>query len=156
MGLRSRGATTIARGEAVTLASAGGVGLVTAYTRRPELTDLGGGSFYANCGSGGRVVERVDARAGFPPVFVERLRCSWVELEAGAELHARLWHGVRDLPTSTWMERLVGRGRLKPAWPPAGRRSSPGHGHLAVGRRRDRGASPHPANRGHRDRGRRA
>jgi lysylphosphatidylglycerol synthetase-like protein (DUF2156 family) len=116
-GAQSRG-NDDPRGEAVTLASAGGVGLVTAYTRRPELTDLGGGSFYANCGSGGRVVERVEARAGFPPVFVERLRCSWVELEAGAELHARLWHGVRDIPTSTWMERLVGRGRLKPAWPP--------------------------------------
>jgi lysylphosphatidylglycerol synthetase-like protein (DUF2156 family) len=107
-----------ARGEAVTLASAGGVGLVTAHTRRPELTDLGGGSFYANCGSGGRVVERVEARAGLPPVFVERLRCSWVELEAGAELHARLWHGVRDLPASTWLERLVARGRLRPSWPP--------------------------------------
>ena len=107
-----------ARGEAVTLASAGGVGLVTAYTRRPELTDLGGGSFYANCGSGGRVVERVEARAGLPPVFVERLRCSWVELEAGAELHARLWHGVRDLPTSSWMERVVSRQRLRPVWPP--------------------------------------
>ena len=48
-----------ARGEAVTLAAAGGVGLITAHTRRPELTDLGGGSFYANCGSGGRVVECV-------------------------------------------------------------------------------------------------
>src|SRR6185369_6215288 len=69
-------------------ATAGGVGLITAHTRRPELTDLGGGSFYANCGSGGRVVECVRARGGFPPVFVERLRCSWVELEAGADLHA--------------------------------------------------------------------
>jgi lysylphosphatidylglycerol synthetase-like protein (DUF2156 family) len=108
-----------ARGEAVTLAAAGGVGLVTAHTRRPELTDLGGGSFYANCGSGGRVVECVPARAGFPPVFVERLRCSWVELEAGADLHARLWHGVRDIPNSTWMERIAARGRVKPAWPPA-------------------------------------
>ena len=108
-----------ARGEAVTLATAGGVGLVTAHTRRPELTDLGGGSFYANCGSGGRVVECVPARAGFPPVFVERMRCSWVELEAGAELHARLWHGVRDIPSSTWLERIAARGRTKPAWPPS-------------------------------------
>ena len=96
-----------ARGEAVTLAAAGGVGLMTAHTRRPELTDLGGGSFYANVGSGGRVVECVPARAGLPPVFVERMRCSWVELEAGAELHARLWHGVRDLPSSSWIERVA-------------------------------------------------
>jgi lysylphosphatidylglycerol synthetase-like protein (DUF2156 family) len=117
-GARPRG-NDDARGEAVTLASAGAVGLITAHTRRPELTDLGGGSFYANCGSGGRVVECVGARAGFPPVFVERLRCSWIELEAGAELHARLWHGVRDLPTSTWLERLAARERVKPAWPPS-------------------------------------
>ena len=108
-----------ARGEAVTLAAAGGVGLVTAHTRRPELTDLGGGSFYANAGCAGRVVECVPARAGFPPVFVERLRCSWVELEAGAELHARLWHGVRDLPGGTWTERIAARERTRPAWPPS-------------------------------------
>lgn len=117
-GIRPRG-NDDARGEAVTLAAAGGVGLITAHTRRAELTDLGNGSFYANCGSGGRVVECVRARAGFPPVFVERLRCSWVELEAGAELHARLWHGVRDLPNIKLLERLAARDRVKPAWPPA-------------------------------------
>ncbi|MDQ1449059.1 MAG: hypothetical protein QOC79_2030, partial [Actinomycetota bacterium] len=116
-GARPRG-NDDARGEAVTLATAGGVGLITAHTRRPELTDLGGGSFYANCGSGGRVVECVRARGGFPPVFVERVRCSWVELEAGADLHARMWHGVRDLPHQGWLERIVARDRVKPVWPP--------------------------------------
>jgi lysylphosphatidylglycerol synthetase-like protein (DUF2156 family) len=117
-GVRPRG-NDDARGEAVTLAAAGGVGLITAHTRRPELTDLGGGSFYANCGSAGRVVECVRARGGFPPVFVERLRCSWIELEAGADLHARLWHGVRDLPNQRWLERIAARDRVRPAWPPA-------------------------------------
>jgi lysylphosphatidylglycerol synthetase-like protein (DUF2156 family) len=117
-GSRPRG-NDDARGEAVTLAAAGSVGLITAHTRRPELTDLGSGSFYANCGSGGRVVECARARGGFPPVFVERLRCSWVELEAGADLHARLWHGVRDLPHQRWLERIVARDRVRPVWPPA-------------------------------------
>jgi len=117
-GVRPRG-NDDARGEAVTLAAAGSVGMITAHTRRPELTDLGSGSFYANCGSGGRVVECVRARGGFPPVFVERLRCSWVELEAGADLHARLWHGVRDLPHQRWLERFIARDRQRPAWPPA-------------------------------------
>ena len=124
-GIRPRG-NDDARGEAVTLAAAGGVGLITAHTRRPELTDLGGGSFYANCGSGGRVVECVRARAGLPPVFVERLRCSWVELEAGAELHARLWHGVRDLPSQRWLERAATRDRVRPEWPPAVVAAHPG------------------------------
>ena len=36
--------------------------------------------------------------AGCPAVYAARLRCSWVELEAGSELRARLWHGARDLP----------------------------------------------------------
>ena len=46
------------------------------------------------------------------------MRCSWIELEAGAELHARLWHGVRDLPSSSWMERVAARERVRPSWPP--------------------------------------
>src|SRR4029079_19223150 len=124
-GSRPRG-NDDARGEAVTLAAAGSVGLITAHTRRPELTDLGSGSFYANCGSGGRVVECVRARGGFPRVFVERLRCSWVELEAGADLHARLWHGVRDLPHQRWLERVAARDRVKPVCPPVVAAQHPG------------------------------
>jgi len=116
-----------ARGEAVALAAAGRVGLVTAHTRRPELTDVGSGSFYANCGSGGRIVERIEAHAGLPPVFAEQLHCSWIELEAGAELHVRLWHGARDLPTSSWLERIAARRRRpRTAWPPAVVASHPG------------------------------
>ena len=79
-----------ARGEALGLATAGGAGLISAHSGRAELTDLGGGAFYANCGTAGRMVEPVPAHFGLPAVFATRLRCSWVELEAGAELHARL------------------------------------------------------------------
>ena len=43
VGHPARVATTTPRGEAVTLAAAGGVGLITGHTRRAELTDLGGG-----------------------------------------------------------------------------------------------------------------
>jgi lysylphosphatidylglycerol synthetase-like protein (DUF2156 family) len=107
-----------ARGMAVGLVAAGGAGLVTGHTRRAELTDLGAGAFYANCGTAGRVLERVPGRAGMPAVFAARLRCSWVELEAGSDLHARLWHGVRELPESTALERVASRHRLRPAWPP--------------------------------------
>ena len=115
-----------ARGEAVAIAAAGGAGLVTAHTRRAELTDLGNGAFYANCGSAGRVVERVASRGGLPPVYAARLRCSWIELEAGAELHARLWHGVRDLPERTLLERLAMRSRLRASWPPVEVAEHPG------------------------------
>ncbi len=47
-----------ARGEAVGFVTSGGAGLITAHTRRAELTDLGAGGFYANCGPAGRVVEQ--------------------------------------------------------------------------------------------------
>ena len=107
------------------LAASGGGGFVTAHTRRAELTDLGG-AFYANCGTAGRVVERVETRGGLPAVYSARLRCSWVELEAGAELHARLWSGVRELPERTLLERCASRERIRPQWPPAEVAEHPG------------------------------
>ena len=54
------------RGVAVGLAAAGGAGLITGHSGRAELTDLGGGAFYANCGTAGRSVDRVETRAGLP------------------------------------------------------------------------------------------
>ena len=42
------------RGVAVGLAAGGGAGLITGHSGRAELTDLGGGAFYANCGTAGR------------------------------------------------------------------------------------------------------
>ena len=107
VGARGRAATTRHAAKRSRSRPAGGAGLVTAHTRCAELTDLGGGAFYANCGSAGRVVERVAARAGLPPVYAARLRCSWVELEAGAELHVRL---VARRPRSS-RAHLAGTGR---------------------------------------------
>ena len=115
-----------ARGEAVAFTAAGGTGMVTAHTRHAELTDLGGDAFYANCGSAGRVLEPVLSWGNLPTVYAARLRCSWIELEAGAELHARLWHGVRDLPEQTFLERAAMRERIKPVWPPAAVAEHPG------------------------------
>jgi lysylphosphatidylglycerol synthetase-like protein (DUF2156 family) len=133
-----------ARGAAVALAAAGDSGLVTAHTRRPELTDLGAGAFYANCGGAGRVVERLRTRAGMPPVYGARLRCSWVELEAGAGLHVRLSHGARELPERTPLERLATRRHERPVWPPVevarhpGTVTWPSYGDATAARRRTR------------------
>ncbi len=133
-----------ARGMAVAIAAGGGSGLVTAHTRRAELTDLGGGAFYANCGSAGRVVERLPTRVGMPPVYGARLRCSWLELEAGADLHARLWHGARELPERTFLERFATSGRDRPVWPPVevakhpGTVTWPSYGDATAARRRTR------------------
>ena len=115
-----------ARGAAVGLAAGGGAGLVTGHSGRAELTDLGGGAFYANCGTAGRTVDRVETRGGLPAVYAARLRCSWVELEAGSELRARLWHGARDLPERTLLERISSRERMRACWPPAEVAEHPG------------------------------
>ena len=114
------------RGVGVGLAAAGGAGLITGHSGRAELTDLGGGAFYANCGMAGRSVDRVETHAGLPAVFAARLRCSWVELEAGSELRARLWYGARDLPERSFLERVASRERMRACWPPAEVAEHPG------------------------------
>ncbi|HEV7527110.1 MAG TPA: hypothetical protein VGP92_19290, partial [Acidimicrobiia bacterium] len=114
------------RGVAVGLAAGGGAGLITGHTGRAELTDLGSGAFYANCGIAGRSLDRVETRGGLPAVYGARLRCSWIELEAGAELRARLWHGARDLPERTFLERVASRERMRSCWPPAEVAEHPG------------------------------
>ncbi len=114
------------RGVAVGLAAGGGAGLITGHSGRAELTDLGGGAFYANCGTAGRTVDRVEPRGGLPAVYAARLRCSWIELEAGSELRARLWHGARDLPERTFLERIGSRERMRSCWPPSEVAEHPG------------------------------
>ena len=149
---RDRRGNDEARGAAVVFATAGGNGLITGHTRLPELTDLGNGGFYANCGVAGRVVERMETRLGLPPVYGGRLRCSWVELEAGSDLDVRLWHGQRDLPERTLLERLADSrtGPIGVAADRGGR--TPGHRDVAGGRRRHCRPTAHPPHRRGRDR----
>jgi lysylphosphatidylglycerol synthetase-like protein (DUF2156 family)/UDP-2,3-diacylglucosamine pyrophosphatase LpxH len=100
-----------ARDRARTLVSAGGAGLITGHTHHPELTHLGEG-FYANTGCGTVVIDECPARLGslgLPPVFLSHRELSWVELEAGAELHVRLLHARVDLPDGTVLERAMAR-----------------------------------------------
>ncbi|HMC41566.1 MAG TPA: phosphatidylglycerol lysyltransferase domain-containing protein, partial [Acidimicrobiales bacterium] len=112
LGLRGREANEAARAEARAMVTAGHAGLVTGHTMQSELTHLGRG-FYANTGASTEVVEECPARFGMPPVFLHRRRLSWVELEAGADLHVRLLQSHLDLPGRSPLERLVAR-RLQP------------------------------------------
>ncbi|MCU1467792.1 MAG: hypothetical protein JWM72_3720 [Actinomycetia bacterium] len=114
------------RGVGVGLAAGGGAGLITGHSGLAELTDLGGGAFYANCGMAARSVDRVETRGGLPAVYAARVRCSWIELEAGSELRVRLWHGARDLPERTFLERVASRERMRTCWPPAEVAEHPG------------------------------
>ncbi len=104
----ARTRTSAARAAARSLVGADRAGLVTGHTRQPELTLLGPG-FYANAGAVTEVVDECPARLGLPPVFLHRRQLSWIELEAGAELHARLLQARLDLEGATVIERLAAR-----------------------------------------------
>jgi lysylphosphatidylglycerol synthetase-like protein (DUF2156 family) len=104
-----------ARAEARQLVTAGHAGLITGHTRHPELTHLGCG-FYANAGCATEVVSEEPARLaslGLPSVFLAHRQLSWVELEAGAELHARLINTRADLAGAALIERVVARPRME-------------------------------------------
>ena len=144
-----------ARGEAVTLASAGGVGLVTAYTRRPELTDLGGGSFYANCGSGGRG-GRAGAGARRPSAGVRGAAAMFVGRARGGRRVARAPLARCTRSPDLHVDGASRRARAAPPRVAAGGRRAPsGNGHVAVRGRRDRGPASDTADRRDGDRVRR-
>ncbi|HWE57326.1 MAG TPA: phosphatidylglycerol lysyltransferase domain-containing protein [Acidimicrobiales bacterium] len=119
-----------ARARARALVTEGYAGLISAQTCRPELTHLGSG-FYANAGTGADVVTEYPSRVpglGLPSVFLPHRTLSWVEVEAGNDLHVRLLHARQDLPGATIAERLFADrdiesagGELRPAvvatWP---------------------------------------
>ena len=70
-------------------------------------------------GSGGRVVECVPARAGFPPVFVERHAVLVGRARSGRRAaRAALARRARP-PELTSLERIASpRERMQPSWPP--------------------------------------
>ncbi|HZQ29088.1 MAG TPA: phosphatidylglycerol lysyltransferase domain-containing protein [Acidimicrobiales bacterium] len=107
LGERGQAMNDAAKAEARRLITSGGAtGLITGHTRRPELTHLGSG-FYANCGSATELVDDAGARLGLPAVFLPRRELSWLELEAGADLHVRLLRSRMELPGGSWLERLL-------------------------------------------------
>jgi len=99
-----------ARETARPILAEGGVGLVTGHTLQPELARVGTG-FYANSGACGEVVEERASRLGLPPVFVHVQQVSWVEIEGGAQVHARLLLARKYLRPTTVLERFAA-GRL--------------------------------------------
>lgn len=81
-------------------------GMVSGHTHHPELTNFGNG-FYANSGSGTRVVEQIPAYLDLPHVYEARLQLSWVELRATDNgWSASLVVGGRPM-AGTFLERLV-------------------------------------------------
>ncbi len=109
LGSAQREPNRAARDRARKLIAEGYHGLVTGHTCRPELTDLNAG-FYANPGSVADVVTEHRPRLpglGLPPAFLPHRQVSWLEFEAGSELHARLLVARAPLPGASLGERLA-------------------------------------------------
>ena len=125
--LRGIAANDAARDRGRALVASGASGLVTSNTFQAELTHLAGG-FYANAGANTLVVDAIPARFGLPPVFATRARTSWLELQAGADLHAVLYDGSGSAHGGNLVERAVARRSpqrptpvaLAAAWPQGG------------------------------------
>ncbi|HEY5026153.1 MAG TPA: phosphatidylglycerol lysyltransferase domain-containing protein [Acidimicrobiales bacterium] len=111
-GLAGGGATANDDGRDAARALCGedSAGLVTGATLQAELTHLGRG-FFACPGAAGEVVEEHHGRLGLLPVFLACQQLAWVELETGAELHARLLLTRSELPGATLLERAAARDR---------------------------------------------
>ena len=92
------------------LGAQGYAALVTGATLQAELTHLTPGVF-ACAGAAGEVVEERAGRLGMLPVFLHCRQLSWVELETGAELHARLLLARSEVSPTTLLERLAARNR---------------------------------------------
>jgi UDP-2,3-diacylglucosamine pyrophosphatase LpxH len=100
---------------AAELIERGYAGLVCGHTHHAELTAVSNG-FYANTGSGTKVLDRVEAHFEFPSVFLPRIQVSWVILSAedspGASSppwRVRLVQGRRPLPDARRLERWFAR-----------------------------------------------
>ena len=89
-------------------------GLVCGHTHHAELSTVGTG-FYANTGSGTKVIDRVDTHFGFPPAFLPRLQVSWITLVAGTSpaWSVTLTQGRRALPGARMFERAMARRRAR-------------------------------------------
>jgi UDP-2,3-diacylglucosamine pyrophosphatase LpxH len=107
-----------ARAGADELVRAGYRGMISGHTHHPELSTIGTG-FYANTGSGTRIVEPVQTRFDLPHVYEAKMQLSWVQLDATDRgWQASLIIGHRPIP-GTFLERIVTPAREKHPEDPA-------------------------------------
>ncbi|MHB1987564.1 MAG: phosphatidylglycerol lysyltransferase domain-containing protein [Acidimicrobiales bacterium] len=118
-----------AREAARAFVTNGGGGLVTGHSLRAEIGSVGSG-FFANTGACSTVMEERKALLGLPPVFVPSEQISFVTIEGGADLHARLTVSVDQQAAGSLLERLAAGPKRSPmsqtvvgsfpgrSWPP--------------------------------------
>ncbi len=64
-------------------------------------------AFFASAGSFSLVTRSYPAHFGLPPVFINEIQASWIELEGGAELRVRLFIGREPLRSEHFLERVL-------------------------------------------------
>jgi lysylphosphatidylglycerol synthetase-like protein (DUF2156 family) len=101
--------------EARRLIAVGYVGLIAGGSDA-TFTNFGPG-FFASAGRVGETVDQRPARLALPAVAAPTRVASWVEVEAGADLHARLWYSQVDLPGAGVWARMLGRRAERPQRP---------------------------------------
>ncbi len=99
-------ANDAAREAARSFVAAGGGGLVTGHSLRAEIGSVGRG-FFANTGACSAVFEERRGLLGLPPVFVPSRQVSFVTIEGGADIHARLTVSRVQQPAGSLLERLA-------------------------------------------------
>jgi lysylphosphatidylglycerol synthetase-like protein (DUF2156 family)/predicted phosphodiesterase len=111
-----RGRNDTVRADALARIRDGYAGMITGHSHLAELTPLGDG-FYANTGCCAEVLEECRARVGPLPIFRPVRQASWIELEAGSDLHVRLVRGRQPMPAGSTLERLNVRRQPSDARP---------------------------------------
>lgn len=111
-----RGRNDSVRADALARIRDGYAGMITGHSHLAELTPLGDG-FYANTGCCAEVLEECRARVGPLPIFRPVRQASWIELEAGSDLHVRLVRGRQPMPAGSTLERLNVRRQPSDARP---------------------------------------
>jgi predicted phosphodiesterase len=94
--------------RAEALAGEGVAAYVTGHTHIPELSERGA-VLYANPGCGGGLLHRRPGRGPLPDAHVVVRHVSWIEVDAGADIAARLVWGHAEVPGITRVERWATR-----------------------------------------------
>lgn len=88
----------------------GNLGVITGHTHRPEVTKIGQG-FYANSGSGTKMIMATKAKFGLPKTYIAKNQLSWVELYYGKKLEVNLHSGLRVVGEQTRLEKSMTRNK---------------------------------------------
>jgi UDP-2,3-diacylglucosamine pyrophosphatase LpxH len=98
------------RAQAAADIKAGNLGRITGHTHRPEITKIGQG-FYANSGSGTKMLVATKARFGLPKTYIAKNQLSWLEIFYSKDLDIKLYRGLEVVGEQTGLEQAMTRTR---------------------------------------------